>query len=242
MPVSEPEHEFERFFKHGAGPPFRRSGKPRSMPATPITGAKIQLESASCRMPLIACPLVQPWAMRAPSIMISPPRKPRHSARPANRQSATARAAALSPPAPITRHLRAGIGADEHAEDEHPFPVDLRRLVLLRLRFEVRLRDLRGGGLLGERGAVFKGRGDADGLVGGGKGQPAQHANAGADDVGRPRLSRNGFIGLLSCCRLPLRTRTLFVGRILASAGPAPLAPDGRNEIPLFRRFIFEER
>src|ERR1039458_778997 len=87
------------------------------------------------------------------------------------------------PPAPQRRHsfrgaiigeLRTEIRAEKDADNEHPFPIDLRRFVVLRLLGEIGivLRELWRGGLLHQRSGVFKGRRDADRPVGCSKSEP----------------------------------------------------------------------
>ena len=90
----------------------------------------------------------------------------------------------------INGELRTEMRAEKDAHNEHPFPINFRRFIVLRLLGEIRiaLRELRRGGLLRQRGSVLKGRGDPDRPVGRRKGEPAQYADPGADEVGRPGL------------------------------------------------------
>lgn len=77
--------------------------------------------------------------------------------------------------AAITRELRAREAADEDADDDHPLPVDFRRVI-----FQVR------GWSVHERGRKLEGRRDAETVVGRREREPAQDADAGADGIGRP--------------------------------------------------------
>src|ERR1035437_5454541 len=86
----------------------------------------------------------------------------------------------------ITGELRTEICAEKDAHNEHPFPINFRCFIVLRLLGEIgiALRELRRGGLLRQRGSVLKGRGDPDRPVGRREGEPAQYADPDADEGG----------------------------------------------------------
>ena len=88
----------------------------------------------------------------------------------------------------IAAHTSAQPRSGEDADDQHPLPIDLGCLAVLRLGLQVGFGKLGRGDFFREPRGVFEGCRDAYRLVRSCEGKPAEHTNPDTDEVGRPGL------------------------------------------------------
>ena len=153
------------------------------MPPMKKQMAEIQLETASCRVPLIPCPLVHPSAQRAPKPMQTPPTSATMTRSNGLPPNAAAQMRRNPLPVKITGQQRRNQRSDDNAHHQHPLPVHDKPYLLV-VGFQINLFPRKQ--FFNHAAGLGKACRTGDRFSGDEKAEPAQDADADPNCIRRP--------------------------------------------------------